>query len=185
LNQKCPHRKWKAGAHSTAGALLACDQWGIKGRVLAYLIASHHAGLYDWHSESSSLEYRLNQEESRKELEEAVGNVASDILEILKDNGFEPDLSKVPGGSRGFALWLRMLFSALVDADFLDTEAFMDEGKAAARAPGRNWSCCAQTSMPIWRSSPPKRPIHRLTACAHAFSPSAAPRPAPIPVSSH
>ncbi|MEQ1674895.1 MAG: CRISPR-associated helicase Cas3', partial [Candidatus Nitrotoga sp.] len=31
-------------------------------------------------------------------------------------------------------LWLRMLFSCLVDADFLDTEAFMDGDKAAARS---------------------------------------------------
>lgn len=33
--------------HSTAGALLACDRFGEKGRVLAYLIAGHHAGLSD------------------------------------------------------------------------------------------------------------------------------------------
>ncbi len=30
-------------------------------------------------------------------------------------------------------LWLRMLFSCLVDADFLDTEAFMDGDKADTR----------------------------------------------------
>jgi len=49
--------------HSTAGALLACERFGTPGRVLAYLIASHHAGLYDWdrNSENSTLEYRLNQ----------------------------------------------------------------------------------------------------------------------------
>lgn len=31
----------------------------MPGRVLAYLIAGHHAGLYDWNSEFSSLEARL------------------------------------------------------------------------------------------------------------------------------
>src|SRR3990172_9535403 len=43
------HIKGEAGKspHSTAGALLACDRFGEKGRVLAYLIAGHHAGLYD------------------------------------------------------------------------------------------------------------------------------------------
>lgn len=34
--------------HSTAGAILACDRFGAAGRVLAYLIAGHHAGLADW-----------------------------------------------------------------------------------------------------------------------------------------
>lgn len=29
--------------HSTAGALLACDKFGTTGKVLAYLIAGHHA----------------------------------------------------------------------------------------------------------------------------------------------
>lgn len=51
------HIKGEAGKapHSTAGALLACDRFGPAGRVLAYLIASHHAGLYDWNSERDSL----------------------------------------------------------------------------------------------------------------------------------
>ncbi len=42
-------------------------------------------------------------------------------------------MSKLRGGSDGFHLWVRMLFSCLVDADFLDTEAFMDEEKPQIR----------------------------------------------------
>ena len=34
--------------HSTAGAIHAVDKLGLKGRILAYLIAGHHAGLRDW-----------------------------------------------------------------------------------------------------------------------------------------
>lgn len=117
-------------SHSTAGALLACERFGSAGRVLAYLIASHHAGLYDWHSDTGSLEARLASEASRIELAEAL---AAAPPEILDHGGFAPNLRAIPGGPAGFALWLRMLFSALVDADFLDTEAFMDEGRAAAR----------------------------------------------------
>lgn len=116
--------------HSTAGALLACERFGSPGRVLAYLIASHHAGLYDWNSEFNSLEARLDQEASRVELQEALAVAPAEIL----DHGeFEPDLRAVPGDSAGFALWLRILSSALADVDFLDTEAFMNEGKATAR----------------------------------------------------
>ena len=116
--------------YSTAGDLLACNKFGLKGRVLAYLIAGHHAGLYDWNSEFNSLEARLASKASSAELEEAL---AAAPPEILDRGNFMPSQQPIPGGAAGFALWLRMLFSALVDADFLDTEAFMDEGKAAAR----------------------------------------------------
>ncbi len=125
--------------HSTAGALLACERFGTPGRVLAYLIASHHAGLYDWNSENSALEYRLNQADSREELAEALA--AAPPAQVLDSGGFSPDLRQVPGGSAGFALWVRLLFSALVDADFLDTEAFMSPVKTATRG---DWSGIAE-----------------------------------------
>ena len=127
------HIKGEAGKapHSTAGAMLACERFGAAGRVLAYLIAGHHAGLYDWFG---GLDVRLDSVDSRAELNEALAeNPPADIL----DHGtFTLDLRAIPGGKDGFALWVRMLFSCLVDADFLDTEAYMDLGKSAQRG---NW----------------------------------------------
>ncbi len=119
------HIKGEAGKapHSTAGAVLACDRFGPAGRVLAYIIAGHHAGLYDWNSENDSLEYRLNLLDSRQELDEALAACPPD--ELLNAAGFDTSLKAIPGGSAGFAIWVRMLFSALVDADFLDTERYM------------------------------------------------------------
>lgn len=116
--------------HSTAGALLACDSFQNAGRILAYLIAGHHAGLDDWHS---GLNERLGLTASRDELNEAL--VANPPASILEPGAFKPDLRSmtVPGGVNGFALWVRMLFSCLVDADFLDTEAYMNPDKAAGR----------------------------------------------------
>lgn len=127
------HIKGEAGKapHSTAGALFACEQFGLAGRVLAYLIAGHHAGLSDWHSENSSLEYRLGLPASRDELNEALASKPS--AEVLNTADFTPDLRSIPGGKEGFALWVRMLFSALVDADFLDTERYMDPDRFAGR----------------------------------------------------
>ena len=130
------HIEGKAGKapHSTAGALLACDRFGDKGRVLAYLIAGHHAGLSDWNSENSSLQHRLELDDSRAELNEALVESPPDTI---RDPGtFSADLRAVPGGKEGFALWIRMLFSCLVDADFLDTEAYMTPETADRR---RNW----------------------------------------------
>jgi CRISPR-associated endonuclease/helicase Cas3 len=151
-------------SHSTAGALLACERFGKPGRVLAYLIASHHAGLYDWHSELNSLEARLISEASRTELAEALAKAPAGILD---DGGFAPDLRAVPGGSAGFALWLRMLFSALVDADFLDTEAFMDGGKAASRGAWPELAALRASfdaHMLQLAAEPPDTPVNRLRA---------------------
>ena len=127
------HIKGEAGKspHSTAGALLACDRFGEKGRVLAYLIAGHHAGLYDWYG---GLDARLDSTESRDEINEALAERPPP--NILNHGAFTPDLRAARGGKDGFALWVRMLFSCLVDADFLDTEAYMDTGKSAQRG---NW----------------------------------------------
>ena len=151
-------------SHSTAGALLACERFGTPGRVLAYLIASHHAGLYDWHSEFNSLQARLASETSCTELAEAL---AAAPPEILDHGDFAPDLRNLPGGSAGFALWLRMLFSALVDADFLDTEAFMDEGKASARGAWPELATlrtALDAHMGTLAAQAPDTPVNRLRA---------------------
>jgi CRISPR-associated endonuclease/helicase Cas3 len=115
--------------HSTAGALHAVEQFGVLGRILAYLIAGHHAGLPDWHSGETggaALNARLG---DKSHLERAFSQpIPQAILSQTKP------ASPPVGKSDGFALWVRMLFSCLVDADFLDTEAFMDEDKASQRA---------------------------------------------------
>lgn len=122
--------------HSAAGALWAMQQLGeshgtkgaLAARVLAYLIAGHHAGLDDW---NSGLNERLAGPDAKTELQEA--RDAHPPESILSHGDFVPDLRSIPGGPKGFALWVRMLFSCLVDADFLDTEAHFDAGKPARR----------------------------------------------------
>ncbi|MBF0282644.1 MAG: CRISPR-associated helicase Cas3' [Zetaproteobacteria bacterium] len=114
--------------HSSAGALYAVEKLDKYGHVLAYLIAGHHAGLPDWYkidAKGQALGERLKEKQL---LEDALKENIPD--EILK--GEVPNQAMV-GGSEGFALWVRMLFSALVDADFLDTESFYDKSKAGQR----------------------------------------------------
>ena len=114
--------------HSTVGAQYATDQFGGHGRILAYLIAGHHAGLPDWHTSEttgSALKVRLDDNvHLKRTLSQAIP------IELLSQP--KPTTSLI-GGREGFALWVRMLFSCLVDADFLDTEAFMDADKARQR----------------------------------------------------
>ena len=125
------HLEGKPGRvdHSTAGALHAIDQFGMSGRILAYLISGHHTGLPDWHTGETggaALKARLD---DKSHLERALSQaIPQAILAQPKPT------SPLIGKSDGFALWVRMLFSCLIDADRLDTEAFMDEGKAAQRA---------------------------------------------------
>jgi len=124
--------------HSTAGAIYAIDQWGLLGRVLAYLIAGHHAGLPDWEKLEEGTGGALRERLAKKEL------LANALKGGLPSKVLQADAPKfqVPGGKAGFALWVRMLFSALVDADFLDTEAFMDDKRT-----GQRGGYCSLTSL--------------------------------------
>ncbi len=115
--------------HSIAGALWAIQQLNKPnqpyGNILAYLIAGHHAGLDDW---DGGLNQRLQSDDSKQELKEALE--ANPPANILAHSDL---VAQIPGGPAGFSLWVRMLFSCLVDADFLDTEAHFDAGKPARR----------------------------------------------------
>ncbi len=122
--------------HSAAGAMWAIKELGAKhgeagklsARVLAYLIAGHHAGLDDW---EAGLAPRLEGTDSQTEFVETLKSAPPDC--ILSVGNFVPHLKNIPGGSEGFALWVRMLFSCLVDADFLDTEVHFDARKPTKR----------------------------------------------------
>lgn len=113
--------------HSTAGALLAIDPQGLGmvGRVLAYSIAGHHAGLANWSAAdggNAALEVRLRNQSHLHE-----------VKSLVPDEYLNQQLpgEKLTGFDRAF--WIRMIFSCVVDADFLDTEAFFDPEKAKAR----------------------------------------------------
>lgn len=115
--------------HAIAGAIHAVESLGAYGKLIAYLIAGHHAGLPDWHPEGNgaALSQELRDERETLEVSLAAG---------IPDEILSPPISlaKPPIQKAGeLHLWLRMLFSCLVDADFLDTEAFMDEGRAGLR----------------------------------------------------
>jgi CRISPR-associated endonuclease/helicase Cas3 len=144
----------KDKTHSAAGAIHAIETFkrthGARGaliaRVLAYLIASHHAGLYDWQNstgERSDLCDRLFSSDggyatdAQREHAEALAAAPSKVLTAGRD--FDPIVSFValPGlrnNPLGFSLAVRMLFSCLVDADFLDTERFLQLERNSARA---------------------------------------------------
>jgi CRISPR-associated helicase Cas3/CRISPR-associated endonuclease Cas3-HD len=117
--------------HSTAGAQQVNNL--LKngyGRLIAYAIAGHHSGLLDGKSNEACLEERLKKN---------IPDYSACPQNIFK---FNPQISlslakENKGNNERIAFqlqfFIRMLFSSLVDADFLDTEAFMNKDKALLR----------------------------------------------------
>ena len=108
--------------HATAGAQV-CKEQGRYYPIMSYCIAGHHAGLPDYGNTaiSSSLcgrwkkricDYQAYKDEIR------IPELDTEPIAFDKDRNMD------------FALgtFIRMLYSCLVDADFLDTELFMKNG---------------------------------------------------------
>ena len=112
--------------HSTAGAQLCLEKGGMYA-FLSYCVAGHHTGLPDRGSSSDQAGSPTLEGRRRKEIED------------FQDYGKEiqiPDLTTLPfDGKRpdnpdfSMSVLIRMLYSCLVDADFLDTERFMRKGQ--------------------------------------------------------
>lgn len=113
--------------HSTAGAIYAVEKFQTIGRIFAYLIAGHHAGLPDWQTPTSGMS-GLAQRLDR-------GDLLKDALNESPSSGLinQKLPSERPNPGTDLALWIRILFSCIVDADFLDTEAFFEPNKAKKR----------------------------------------------------
>jgi CRISPR-associated endonuclease/helicase Cas3 len=112
--------------HSTAGAQHAVSVGGLPGYLLAYAISGHHSGLLDAIAEHACLEKRL------KTTVAAYANAPDEVLKrtipalphCISQDIFNPAVT---------AMFTRMIFSALVDADFLATESFMNPAQGDAR----------------------------------------------------
>jgi CRISPR-associated endonuclease/helicase Cas3 len=117
--------------HSTAGAREAVAAYlGHLGRMLAYIIAGHHAGLAD----APDLDARL----SADHMIPSYAGWQAQTGALPATATLTPTRLPCPHPDRrGFtnAFLVRMLFSCLVDADFLETERFHLE--AAGELVGR------------------------------------------------
>lgn len=107
--------------HSTAGARVLWEKKNVAG---ALAVAGHHGGLPDLGASTDprSLRGRL------------AAPPAADL--VLPADEVTPPTAEIPAFAWhdpfSLAFFIRMLFSCLTDADFLDTEEFMD-GKPAPR----------------------------------------------------
>lgn len=125
-NKVDPHCDDASGKvdHSTAGA-----QWSVKahplfGQLLAFTIAGHHSGLLDTQTSGQSCQEQRLIKKDIPSIE-----TIPDSLSQLRLPPFPDFLLKAMSKNRhtySAPFFTRMLFSCLVDADFLATEAFMN-----------------------------------------------------------
>lgn len=112
-------------SHAAAGA-----QWLYKhskdtGKLLAYCVAGHHGGLPDWNgSPVASLNEKL-----QLSLPEVAVPCSVPLYPIIPPLELDPERLGFQ-----FQFFVRMIFSCLVDADFLDTEASLDKMKSGWRS---------------------------------------------------
>ena len=124
--------------HSTAGAkavaelvTAASDRWIAE--LIAYAIAGHHAGLPDREAESGSLTDRLAKAIDPVDLVWQ-RELCPEPRNLMPELRWERDR---PGLAFQLGFLGRMIFSSLVDADFLDTEAFYS--RVEGRGVDRTW----------------------------------------------
>lgn len=116
--------------HSSVGASLVANV-GLHAKIaypIAYCIAGHHGGLPNGGSSADSEEEpTLNARIRRKQ------SACNSVFPLFSKDGLELRAPEIPdflqrNNKGGFVVsfWIRMLFSCLVDADFLATEEFMN-----------------------------------------------------------
>lgn len=123
--------------HSSAGAREIFNLFGQNpalkwpATILAYCIAGHHTGLLDYGSVidvqgDGTLLARLNPEKTKLEDYSAYKTETNPATLTLSSRTIKPITDH-----RGFSVSFltRMLFSTLVDADWLETETYMNSGR--------------------------------------------------------
>ncbi len=110
--------------HATWGARIACERYGAFGQLIAYGIAGHHAGLANGKGGAArrALQERLGSPPEYALLPQWEDEVSLPAVEsIALPVGFQPRKERAQFQQ---AFLGRMLFSCLVDADFIDTDEF-------------------------------------------------------------
>lgn len=111
--------------HSTAGAQVCYGAGGLYA-FLSYCIAGHHAGLPDYGNTTDTGSAPTLMGRKKKKIKDYQAYKEEIKLPAIKTDPF--DLKKTKDPDFSLSVFIRMLYSCLVDADFLDTERFMKNG---------------------------------------------------------
>jgi CRISPR-associated endonuclease/helicase Cas3 len=128
-----PGRHHRGPDHKRAGALLAAQRYDV----LAFLIAGHHGGL----PSRSELKTWLQDRTKIQRSQDAIQLIRKHLVDIEPTQALSLPLHLKSEHEAEF--FIRMLFSALVDADFLDTEKHFNSEQSHRRSG-------ALTSANLW-----------------------------------
>lgn len=120
--------------HATAGARV-CLELGGMYPFMEYCIAGHHAGLPDAGGKSDAGNSPTLNGRRKKKIEDFQAYKKEICIPELKTVPI--DINKTTNAEFSLGMFMRMLYSCLVDADFLDTEEFMVNGNTG-RQQGEN-----------------------------------------------
>jgi CRISPR-associated endonuclease/helicase Cas3 len=137
--------------HKRAGAVLAQQHGYPVAILLAATILGHHGGLSDLGEVRAQLADAAHDVELGETLERARAQLGREMLHhvpVPPDWVLSGATDRSRAGqlafSRDVEMLFRMIFSALVDADFLDTERHFKPGRPLARSGGRGMVGLAQ-----------------------------------------
>lgn len=177
--------------HSTAGAQYVWSlfsrygrsgQGELVGQIMALCIASHHSGLIDCFDKTGKPKFvnRLHKpdelthfEECKKSAEKSIINLVNDtatertcadLLRVVKDvTGKAVPFSTIAAFNLGFLT--RFLFSALIDADRLNSAEFENPWRKSERMEKRdafNWQIAIERVEGFFANLTPRHPIDEL-----------------------
>lgn len=146
-------------SHSGEGARYALENYGLIGKLIAFCIAGHHSGLPNGINRAAGrpatpLSERLEQAE---------------LVSLPSDVTLPAPTMPAPLADRSaqaffeLQFFTRMLFSALVDADFIETERFYSPD-ALRGAHGELNALQAALARHLGKFGPPETAVNRLRA---------------------
>lgn len=151
-----PRKKQRGPDHKAAGARLALEQ---RVDPLMLALQGHHGGLHNL----PDLKRWFNEKRSATDIAIAVARTL--IPDLLPDKAIRfPEYAQ---NERAAEFFLRMLFSTLVDADFLDTEVHFAAEKTAQRKTEVSISELSrrfEVSQSQRLSTAPDTPVNRIRA---------------------
>lgn len=120
--------------HSTAGARV-CREKGGKYSFLEYCVEGHHTGLPDFGSNFDDGSAPTLLGRRKKKISDY--EMYRTEIELPEISSYPFNMEKAVDRDFSLSVFMRMIYSCLVDADYLDTEKFMKNGEQGREA-GQN-----------------------------------------------